>query len=102
MNPAERVSRRSGMRSALLLFVVVAGCTRQQPPASAPTLEQHRALALAAPADDRELAAAVAAAKAAPALADRWVVLGQLWARKARASNDPGQYLSAEGAAEER
>lgn len=63
------------------------------------TLEQHRALALAVPAGDLDLERAAAAAKAAPALADRWVVLGQLWVRKARASNDPGQYLSAEGAA---
>ncbi len=91
------------MRSALLIALCLsAACTRSSPPLAAapvPTVEQYRALALDVPADDHDLAAAAAAAKAAPALADRWVVLGQLWARKARALNDPGQYLSAEGAA---
>src|ERR1043165_7211322 len=91
------------MRPALLtsLCLAVACAKPPPPPATAPSLnlDQSRALALAVPADDRELAAAANAAKVAPALADRWVVLGQLWARKARESNDPGQYLSAEGAA---
>jgi len=91
------------MRLALLTSLCLAvACTKSPPPqsgAAQPTVEQFRALALAVPAEDRELAAAANAAKAAPALADRWVVLGQLWARKARASGDPGHYLSAEGAA---
>ena len=93
------MSRTLGMRSALLLCVVVAGCNKAPAPSAALTVEQHRALALAVPAGDADLARAAEAAKAAPALADRWVVLGQLWVRKARASSDPGQYLSAEGAA---
>lgn len=87
------------MRFFVLLLLVV-GCSRETAAPRAPSLEQHRALALAVPAGDVELAKAKQACDEAPALADRWVQLGQLWVRKARASNDPGQYLSAEGAAQ--
>lgn len=91
------------MRSALLLSLSLSlvACTKEQP-ATAPalTVEQHRELALAVPAGDVELERVAKAAREAPALAERWVVLGQLWVRKARASNDPGQYLSASGAAQ--
>ena len=89
------------MRFALLtLLVGVVGCTRAPEPKPGLTVEQQRELALAVPAGDAELARAAEAARAAPGLADRWVTLGQLWVRKARSTNDPGLYLSAEGAAQ--
>ena len=87
------------MRSVLaMLVLVLVGCAKSQAPAAGSTLEQQRDLALAVPADDVELVKAAKAAREAP-LADRWVALGQLWVRKARATNDPGLYLSAQGAA---
>ncbi|MFT3706992.1 MAG: tetratricopeptide repeat protein [Archangium sp.] len=89
---------------ALLLVVVIAGCRASSPPAAevlpSPSLDQRKALALALPSDAPELTRAAASVREAPELADRWVVLGQRWVRQARLSNDPGQYLSAEAAAD--
>jgi tetratricopeptide (TPR) repeat protein len=89
---------------SIAALVAVAGCTSSSstpPPRTSaePTLEQRRALALAVPKESEELQRAAKAVREAPELAERWVVLGQLWVRHARRSNDPGHSLSAEAAA---
>jgi tetratricopeptide (TPR) repeat protein len=63
-------------------------------------MELHRQLALTPTAGDAELESARHRAQRPEAKAEAWVVLGQAWVKKARATGDPGYYLSAEAAAE--
>lgn len=49
---------------------------------------------------DRKIDAAQTAARKNPGSADLWIVLGRLWVRKARETNDPGYYLNANACAD--
>src|SRR5262249_58896450 len=83
-----------------LLVVLGAGCRRSSP-VSGPSLEEARALALAAPGGeglvDREIVRLQERLRRVPA-ADDWVLVGQAWVQKARRAGDPGLVLGAEGA----
>ena len=84
------------------LLVLGAACRSSSSPASAPTLAEARALALAAPAGDapvdREIARLQDKLRRLPT-PDDWVLLGQTWVQKSRRAGDAGLILAAEGAA---
>jgi len=87
--------------ATLTLLVVLGAACKRSSPASGPSLEEARALALAAPGGDglvdRDIARLQERIRHAPA-ADDWVLLGQAWIQKARRAGDPGLVLGAEGA----
>jgi tetratricopeptide (TPR) repeat protein len=84
------------------LLVLGAACRSSSSPASAPTLAEARALALAAPAGDapvdREISHLQDKLRRLPTT-DDWVLLGQTWVQKSRRAGDAGLILAAEGAA---
>ncbi|MGZ3444725.1 MAG: tetratricopeptide repeat protein [Myxococcaceae bacterium] len=86
---------------SLCLLLLGSACRSSTSPIAERSLSEARALALAPtgggrPAD-REILRIQERLGHGPT-ADDWVLLGQAWVQKARASGDPGLYLAAEGA----